>query len=148
MQLCKVTVKLIVTMVVLCTIKWNWENIVLGTILCTYLVYFKIEIHRLPAPFCEYLASRVNVCLVRGKTFFDLWCHVLVSFTQIFPKAFPVILLTELRLYEYPGFFCLWDHAFATVFAYILLGPADIDRGWMLSTVRAVRSEPRWPFCT
>ena len=54
-------------MVVLCTIKWNWENIILGTILCTCLVYFKIEIHRLPTPFCEYLASRANICLVRGK---------------------------------------------------------------------------------
>ena len=36
-------------------------------ILCTYLVYFKIEIHKLPTPFCEYLASRVNVWVVRGK---------------------------------------------------------------------------------
>ena len=57
-------------MVVLCTIKKNWENIVLGMILCTYLVYFKIEIHKLPTPFCEYLASRANVCLVRGKPSF------------------------------------------------------------------------------
>ena len=40
---------------------------VLGMILCTYLVYFKIEIHKLPTPFCEYLVSRANICLLCGK---------------------------------------------------------------------------------
>ena len=39
-------------------------------ILCTYLVYFKTEIHKLPTPFCEYLANGANVCLFRGKPSF------------------------------------------------------------------------------
>ena len=57
-------------MVALCTIRIKLGNIVLGMILCTYSVYFKTEIHKLPTPFCEYLASRANVFPVRGKPSF------------------------------------------------------------------------------
>ena len=71
----------------------------------TYLLYLKIEIHKLPVPFLEYLANTANIFLVRGKTFFHLWWNVLVSSLGFLPKALPVILLTELRLYDYPGLF-------------------------------------------
>ena len=54
--------------------------------------------------------------LFTEKTFFHLWWYILVSFTRILPKAFPVILLTELYLYEYPGFFCSGFVTFKTYF--------------------------------
>ena len=81
-------------MVVLCTIKCNWENIVFGKILCTYVVYFKIEIHRLPIPICEYLASRANVWLVHGKNLLSsimARLGILYSdFTEGLPCCFPM----------------------------------------------------------